>query len=127
GSSRACACEGGRYLGCGPTGGGCHVSACSLLSEATPPGDESRCSGCSVPADCDGAISRLADRCPALPVETTRWICDPASTVCATFCLGQLRSCEAAACFFCADCSCGSDALSSCLLECESLMQARRS
>jgi hypothetical protein len=125
GGTQACACQGGLYLGCGPTGGGCRVSACPLLAAATPGDAPGACSTCTAPADCASAVQRLGQVCPALVPETTQWICAGSDDVCATFCLGQVRNCDEAACFFCEDCSCGSDTLASCLYECEASRQAR--
>ena len=117
GSTVACACEGGRFLACGPVGGTCHASRCPLLAEPSPP-DDHGCVTCSGPDTCDAALSRLAVACPTLPETDTSWMCGSDLTICSTFCLGQIRSCASAECALCVGCSCSDDTLGSCVDEC---------
>lgn len=73
---------------------------------------------CASPDTCDAALTRLAAACPTLPETTTDWMCSQDLTVCATFCLGQIRSCASAECALCVNCSCSDDTLGSCVDEC---------
>ncbi len=125
GSTAACVCEGGRYLGCNPVGNGCSTSSCGLLAQPSAP-DQNGCTTCVEPADCTGAIAQLAATCAALPVDSTQWLCGGTDgDICAAFCLAGLRTCDSAVCALCLDCSCANDLLDSCLNECLSSAQNR--
>jgi hypothetical protein len=117
GSTAACACEGGRFLACSPVGGSCHTSRCPLLALPSAP-DQNGCVTCASPDTCADSLSRLAAACPSLPETQTRWMCSDDLSVCATFCLGQVRSCAGAECALCLGCSCSDDTLGSCVDEC---------
>jgi hypothetical protein len=124
GSTAACACQGGRYLGCNPVGATCSTSACGLLAQPSAP-DQNGCTACVEPADCQSAITQLAGNCSALPVESTQWLCGTDEDTCAAFCLAGLRTCDSAACALCLECSCSNDLFDSCLSECLSSAQNR--
>ena len=124
GSTAACACQGGRYLGCNPVGTGCSTSSCGLLAQPAAP-DQNGCTACVEPADCPSAIAELAGSCTALPIESTQWLCGTGEDSCAAFCLAGLRTCESAVCALCLDCSCSNDLFDSCLSECLSSAQNR--
>ena len=124
GSTAACACEGGRYLGCNPVGTGCSTASCGLLAQPSAP-DQNGCTGCVQPPDCQSAIAQLAGSCAALPLDSTQWLCGTDQDTCTAFCLAGLRTCESAGCALCLDCSCSNDLFDSCVNECLSSAQNR--
>jgi hypothetical protein len=124
GSTAACACEGGRYLGCNPVGTGCSTSSCGLLAQPSA-ADRNGCTHCVEPSDCQGAITQLAGSCAVLPVDSTQWLCGTDEDSCATFCLAGLRTCDSAVCALCLGCSCANDLFDSCLNECLASAQNR--
>jgi len=124
GSTAACACTGGRFIACNPRGAHCASSQCALL--ATPSvRDQNGCMTCADPTDCATAISQLPTVCPGMVASDAQWICDGAYDPCAAFCVASLRTCAAAACALCTDCSCGDDLFTSCLYECLNAAQNR--
>ena len=122
GATAACACEGGRFLGCNPAGAGCATSHCALLSQPSL-ADGRGCIGCVDATDCAAATSRLASTCPAIPATAVEAICGGTLEVCSTFCLASLRTCQGALCALCLDCDCSNDLFLSCMRECLSSAQ----
>ena len=124
GSTTACTCQGGRFLGCNPAGATCGSSQCGLLAQPSPP-DDNGCIRCVDPAGCAPAITALASACSALSEASTQWLCGAGQDDCSAFCLGALRTCESAVCALCLDCDCTNDLFDSCVNECESSAQNR--
>jgi len=118
GSTQTCTCSGGRYLGCNPRGAGCATSQCALFADPSLR-DARGCVACADPSDCSTMIDELPALCPEMAGGDASWICAGANDPCAAFCVASLRTCAAAKCALCTDCSCGDDLFDSCLRECQ--------
>jgi hypothetical protein len=124
GGAAACACTGGRFIGCNPRGTHCASSQCALLA-APSVRDQQACMACADPTDCATAVAELPSVCPGMLAADAQWICDGSYGPCAAFCVASLRTCAAAQCALCPDCSCGDDLFTSCLYECLNAAQNR--
>jgi hypothetical protein len=124
GTTDACHCSGGRYLGCNPRGNGCTNAHCALFG-APSVRDQHGCLACSDPSDCTTAIAELPALCPGMTQADAQWICDGAYDPCASFCVTALRTCDVAKCALSPSSSCDNDLFDSCLFECLSVAQNR--
>jgi hypothetical protein len=100
----ACACGGGKYLGCVDVARHCPQISCGLVGSASP--DATGCLQCDPAPDCDTARTRLKSACGFSEDYIGALSCT-GNPPCIAACLAKLERCDEVTCDYCTTCDCG--------------------